>query len=104
MTSNQVRDLLRNSVGKRVTLESDRAVLSGTLHGIDGEYLLVRGVSSVPLVADEKPHATPAGAIQKWGMPPQNVSPRFIGGQVIFSWERQRYGERHWYRLTICSS
>ena len=103
MTPDQIRALLKRNVGKRITLESHKAILSGVIHGVDDQRrnVLVARLHTVPKGKGQQPYDAPQGHIDRWGTPRQNIEPRREGGKTVFQWREQNFGEWYDYKLTI---
>jgi hypothetical protein len=106
MTNSSVQALLASSVGKRVTLESRGAVLSGVIYGlgvgpVSGRACLqVRNVSTT-FKDDREPYDAPVDHVDLWGLPPEDATRDTRDGNTVLSWQDRFCDEVLPYALTI---
>lgn len=107
MTSNNVLTLLASSVGKRVSLESREAVLSGEIHGLEdgpvGRHvcLQVRDVRTTFKDGSRVSCSSHVDHIDRWGVPPECAIRYTRDGNTVLSWQDSFCGEDLPYTLTI---
>lgn len=92
--------MLRQHVGKRATLESSAAILSGTIMAVKDGQLLIKGQEMQPKEGGPPQKALPSHT-HRWGLPPENTPARRRGGQLSFSWRSYLFGQVYYYKLTV---